>query len=196
MSYHGHFDGTLGEAQAAWLALREAGRPMAERSLIEEAHRLRQELLATSDYVFRNDVGLQQKVSAIREGEGIADLVQDLKDLTALMDSQRAAFTAIDFDLALVERARTTSEELGRVRSSNTAQKTLNESKELRDQVFTWTNQAIDELRAAGLYLFRNDKASLLALFRSRHAIARGRRHRSNRSAVRGSAIANPTANR
>jgi hypothetical protein len=192
-------DGALafGEVQAAWLTAKNAGRPMAESALVEKAYHERDEGAVTAGYVLRDDEAGRRTLSAIREGEGVIDCAQDLKDIAALIEANRAKFEAIRFDFGWCERACATSDELLKVRAANTTESVLTEAKALRDRIFTWTDTAVDEIRAAGLYVLRNEgRADWLAKFRSRYAISKARRNRAGRttSAVAAANATTPTA--
>ena len=74
------------------------------------------------------------------------------------------------------------SDELLNMHSTNAVQKTLKEAKELRDRIFTWTDEAVDEIRAAGLFVIRNEnRPDWLAIFRSTYALAKGWRSKLKR---------------
>ena len=85
------------------------------------------------------------------------------------------------------------SDEVLKVHATESVAKTLDEAKALRDRVYTWTDFAVDEIRAAGLYVLRNEnRPDWLAQFRSRYAIAKVRRSREKRTTAATNA-ANPT---
>ncbi|MBI3074529.1 MAG: hypothetical protein HYY84_20645 [Deltaproteobacteria bacterium] len=185
----------LSEAQAGWLATRDRGRSHAEKALIETCFSTRDDLLATCGYVFRNNESARTKIAAIREGEGIYDCAQDLKDVSALIETDRAAFDAIGFDWDKVASARAMSDEVLKVHATESVAKTLDEAKALRDRVYTWTNLAVDEIRAAGLYVLRNEnRPDWLAQFRSRYALANKRRNRLKKAVAPGATTAATTA--
>lgn len=186
---------SLAEAQARWIATRDRGRSQAEKALLDVCYTHRDDLLATAAYVFRDNDTARAKIAAIREGEGIYDCAQDLKDIAALCETDRAAFDAIDFSWDAVLRARALSDEVLKVHATESVAKTLDDAKALRDRIYTWTNIAVDEIRAAGLYVLRNENRSdWLAQFRSRYAIARVRRSREKRTTTPATNAANPTA--
>ncbi|MBI3070757.1 MAG: hypothetical protein HYY84_01390 [Deltaproteobacteria bacterium] len=184
------------EAQAHWRASREAGRSPAFRDLVARARALRAELLATAGYAFRNDQAMQKRLSAIREGRTTADLAQDLSDLAALYDDNRPAFEAVGYDLAICDQVLAMREELLKAHAvaaadNAAAQTSMSDAKRVRNRAFTWVDEALAEIRGAGLYVLRNEnRPDWLAAFRSRYVVERKRRSRANKTG----ATAPPTA--
>ena len=157
---------------------------MALHAAIDAGTVVRRDLFDSSLYALRNNDDALAIVARIQEGEGVADMCQDLKDLAALTEKYRAEFDRIDFDVEIAKRARALATEVLTGHAAATTKKVSIEMKEIRDRAFTHLNDAVDEVRAAGLFAFRRDTdSSRLAKFRSAYAIRRESR-RKTRSAA------------
>ncbi|MBI3070569.1 MAG: hypothetical protein HYY84_00440 [Deltaproteobacteria bacterium] len=174
----------LSAAQTEWTHVREMGFPAALHATIDAATVVRRDLVDSSHYALRNDGDALAIVSRIQEGEGVADICQDLKDLAALTEKYRAEFDRIDFDFEIAKRARALATEVLTGHAAATTKKVSTEAKSIRDRAFTHLDDAVDEVRAAGLFAFRRDAdSSRLAKFRSAYAIRRERRRKTGSAA-------------
>jgi hypothetical protein len=175
----------LESVQTLWSAERRGGRSEAVASLIEGAEEVRGDLLSASDLALRHSDAGRHRVSAIREGEGLADLVFDLNDLAALLTDFRAEFEAIKLDVdAEAERAARARDDLKRALAEEDVAKTLTGYKELRDRIFALTKRSLDETRAFAAFAFRKDKTSQRRhLFTSAYNRRRNRRNRGKGTA-------------
>ncbi len=147
-------------AQSKWMKERhtpeEAEKLWKEQG--PEAYKLRQELFDSFRFAFRNDDALLARVSQIAEGTGHDDMIQDLSDLAELGKANVDLLTSISFDATLLDTAETKSDELGSLRGEvNGALLSKNAEKIIRDQAFTYMKKAIKEIRACGVYAFRNN---------------------------------------
>lgn len=94
------------------------------------------------------------------------------------------AYDRIDFDFETATRARTLATEVLKGHAAATTKKASSDKKDIRNRAFTYLDEAVDEIRAAGLFAIRRDAdSSRLSLFRSVYAIRRDRRHRAAASA-------------
>lgn len=149
------------EAQCIWnkdyLSQQEAQKLWNAQSPL--AYDMRDELLRTMRYVFRNDATLMGRVRAIAEGFGHSDMVQDLNDLAVLGSKNATRLLAVGFDAGKLQEAATLSKEmatlLAKANGGRTEQHT---TKITRDKAYTHLKQLTDEVYAAGKYLFWNDK--------------------------------------
>ena len=101
--------GACREAQSIWnkdyRSQQEAQKEWAKQA--PEAYAFRKDLLASFRFAFRKDDGLLSRVSAITEGSGHADLIQDLNDIAVLGRENPDPLTAIGFDLTQLDLAAT-----------------------------------------------------------------------------------------
>ncbi|MCF7797171.1 MAG: hypothetical protein K9N11_07725 [Lentisphaeria bacterium] len=114
--------GALREAESLWNTVRfsqeEAQKQWKEQS--PAGYDLRDTLLHTFRFAFRNDESLLTQVSRIAEGGGHADMLQDLNDLAILGNANTDLLTAIGFDVTQLATAATLSDELAELLSQAT----------------------------------------------------------------------------
>jgi hypothetical protein len=157
------------EAQSDWVAVRDRSKSSSLVELEERAVALRSELIAAGRFNLRGREG-QSTLTQIRGGEGVADLVQDLFDLAVLLEKNADAFARDQsFDVAArVTEARS----LGDALSAGVSQQRLGpepgSARDLRDRAFTYLDDLVVEVRAAGRYAFRLEPQQAKA-FTSRH---------------------------
>ncbi len=98
--------GALREAQSLWNKERfmreEAGNEWKVKS--PEAYDLRNTLLHDFRFAYRKESDLLNRVSAIAEGSGHADMIQDLNDLATLGKDHTTLLEKINFDLTLLDK--------------------------------------------------------------------------------------------
>lgn len=154
--------GALREAQSMWFKDRnsqlEAQREWAAAA--PEAFAMRDELLHTFRYAYRNDAAILSRVDEIAAGNTNADMIQDLNDLSLLGKSNTAPLAAINFDLEKLDSAASASDELANLLALANGDKSLqSESKIIRDKAYTYMKELVDQIRDAGKYLFwKNEK--------------------------------------
>jgi len=169
------------EAQSQWVAVRDRTKSTALVGLEGRAATLRRDLLAAGRFNLRRDREAQAVLSAISQGETVADLVQDLLDLATLFEQHAAAFASDQsFDVAAgVAEAREVAQALSASVSDERLDPEPSGTRELRDRAFTYLDDLVSEIRAAGRYAFRRE-VELARRFTSRH------RRRLRRTAKRG----------
>ncbi|MCD6376069.1 MAG: hypothetical protein J7L94_11125 [Caldisericaceae bacterium] len=156
--------GACREAQSIWnkdyRSQQEAQKEWAEQA--PEAYDFRNDLLASLRFAYRKDDALLSRVSAITDGSGHADMIQDLNDIAVLGRENPEPLTAIGFDLTQLDRAATLADELADLLAEANGDKAdPNESKIIRDKAYTYMKALVDEIREAGKYVFRNNKNRL-----------------------------------
>ncbi len=156
--------GACREAQSLWTkdhrSTKDTEKQWQELSPI--AYDLRNELIHKFRFAFRSSPQLLGRVSAIAEGTGHSDMIQDLNDLAVLGAENEALLTPINFDFAMLDTAAETSANCADVLAiANGSKQKGNESKDLRDKAYTYLKQSVDEFRAAGKYLFWKNLAQL-----------------------------------
>jgi hypothetical protein len=156
--------GACREAQSIWnkdyRSQQEAQKEWAEQA--PKAYEFRNDLLASLRFAYRIDDALLSRVSAITDGSGHADMIQDLNDIAVLGRENPEPLTAIGFDLTQLDLAATRADELADLLAEANGDKAdPNESKIIRDKAYTHMKVLVDEIREAGKYVFRNDKNRL-----------------------------------
>jgi hypothetical protein len=130
---------------------------------------LKDELENDFRYAFRERQDLLNKVHLIEEGNGNADMVQDLSDLAVLGADNTALLAKIKFDAAKLTTAANTSTEMsGLLAIMNGERNEGNITKKTRDKAYTYLKQGVDEIRAGGRYVFWKDKSKIKG-YRSRY---------------------------
>lgn len=152
--------GACREAQSVWFKERfsqqEAQRNWGIQSPL--AYDLRDELLHTFRYAYRKDESILGRVSAIAEGDGHADMIQDLNDLAVLGRENPDPLNNIGYDLAKLEQAGNTADQMADLLAMANGDKAdQSESKIIRDKAFTHLKELVDEIREAGKYVFWRD---------------------------------------
>ncbi|MDP4207208.1 MAG: hypothetical protein Q8928_00205 [Bacteroidota bacterium] len=163
-------------AQSVWnkdhQSVEEAQKEWKEKS--PAAFDLRDELLHHFFFAYRNAPDVYSKVNTIAEGNGNADMIQDLSDLTILGKQYPDPLNSISLDMALLDEASSTSDEMATLLARvNGGQKTQDQTKILRDKAFTHLKDAVDEIRHTGQYVFWRDddrkKGYISPYFRQRN---------------------------
>jgi hypothetical protein len=164
-------------AQSEWTVARDRSKSSGQAEREQRAYKLRGDLLDAGRWNLRNDRTALGTLSAIAEGEGVADLIQDLNDLALLLEQKQAAFVNDKtFDLATrVEEARSLASEL----SAGTSAERLDTNQallvDLRNRAFTRLDALVTSLREAGRYAFR-DKEDVRKRFASSYVRRKNRR--------------------
>jgi hypothetical protein len=118
-------------------------------------------MLSAADLALRHTQKGLDRISMIREGEGLPDLVSDLGDLALLFTDFRPEFVAIKTDVdGDAAKAAKTAFDLKTVLATEDVAKTLTGNKELRDRIYTLTARALDEVRSFATHAFRHDKTN------------------------------------
>ena len=157
------------EAQAAWIVV-WGGRKTEDRKDAEaRGAELRGYLMAACRWSLRGNVDAQATLDRIAEGSGLADLVQDLHDLAALIDAHADGFADDStFDPAeQATAARESAAEIAGGLATAFADGDKSAARDLRDRAAAYLNDLMGDLRSAGAYVYR-DSADLQR-FRSTH---------------------------
>ena len=152
--------GAARHAQAVWVAERY-GQEEATRAWKEEspkAYEFRNDLLADLRFAYRKRADLIARVRSIADGEGDADMIQDLSDISVLAKANTAELEAINFDLTKLDTAAQMSGDLAELLAqANGTRLDNSKAKEMRDRAFTHLKEAMDEIRDTGKYVFRKN---------------------------------------
>lgn len=149
--------GACREAESLWIKARNSPKDAQKEWNLrsEEAYELRNQLLHSFKYAFRNDEKLLARVNEIADGTSDEDMIQDLNNLAVFGEKNPEPLALINFDASLLARAATESDELAVVLADANGEKAKgNEAKVIRDRAFTHMKQAVDEVKNCGRFVF------------------------------------------
>lgn len=125
------------------------------QNISAEAAEHKQTLLRFFDLRLKNDPEGRRRLSAIREGRGDADLVQDVSDLLVLCGEHSAAIAAAPRDEAkAVARLTAMSPELSRLLADKTLTPQARAARKLRDAAYTLVYLVERRIRTAAEYWY------------------------------------------
>lgn len=153
--------GTCREAQSIWnkdfRSQKEAQKEWT--GISPAAYELRNDLLHTMRFAYRKEDPLISRVAAISQGDGHADMIQDLNDIAVLGKENPDQLSIVGFDLTELDTAATKADELADLLArANGDRAEQNDSKIIRDKAYTHLKELVDEIRETGKYVFRKDK--------------------------------------
>lgn len=162
-------------AEAEWNKERnekqEAEREWKEKS--PDAYELRSDLIHELEFAFVENSDLLSAVDRIKDGNGHADMIQDLVDLSVLGKEQTELLQQTNFDATLLDQAETTADEMSELLArANGTKDENNKAKVLRDKAYTYLKGIVDEVRRYGKFIFRKDDEHA-----AKYASAYGRTH-------------------
>ncbi|WP_128755287.1 hypothetical protein [Aquimarina sediminis] len=147
-------------AQALWMKERYNQEEAAKAWKTEapKAYEFRNDLMADLRFAFRKRADLLARVRAIADGEGDADMIQDLMDISVLGKANIAELEKIKYDPKNFDLAAQKSDALAELLAkANGATLDNSKAKNIRDRAYTHLKEAIDEVRDTGKYAFRKD---------------------------------------
>ncbi len=179
---------SLAAAQSALLSSRRVGRSAAEVKAEEAARDYRARRLDDLEFAVGMDPEAAARISKIREGEGLDDLIADLRQIVTFVEEVPAALTAIGQNPkklaatgAELEEKLSTLVDERRTRSDETRFVTE------RDRAATALSAAMGAVRRAGRYAFRDEpekqRLYASAYNRVRRAVARAKQTRAKKQA-------------
>ncbi len=151
----------LEAAEAAWAERRAAVLVVDLASERKDAERFRKDAIAALRYYLDDSPSVARKVDEISQGAGFEDLIDDLTQLAAILESNASALAKADLPAAAPKRA---LELAGHLRGTSLERSVDPESAQalaLRNRSFWWLSDAMDEIGSAGQYIFRNEPALL-----------------------------------
>jgi hypothetical protein len=159
-------------AQSAWVVSTDRSKPTAQRDREQRGYEHRSEMIAACRWNLRANRAVQAALDVISEGDGIPDLIQDLRDIGALTEANLPAFARDEtFDAKeAVETARSLADEIAAGQSSFTTDEGSTKAKDLRDRAWTHLWNLDSEIRAAARHAYRNDQEQLARFVRPTHA--------------------------
>ncbi|MCP4221356.1 MAG: hypothetical protein GY765_42415 [bacterium] len=149
--------GALRQAQSLWFTAVNEDNPDTElwAAGSKEASDFRTVLKHKLSFAFRNNPQLMARIRVVNKGHRQSDLLQALNDLCAMGRKHQELLTAVNIDLALLDRATQYSDELTKALSISQSRKDeATELRILRDKAYLHLKEAVDEVRGYGRYLF------------------------------------------
>jgi hypothetical protein len=147
-------------AEAEWNKERnekqEAEREWKEKSPI--AYELRNDLMHELEFAFNADNSLLSVLDRIKEGNGNADMIQDLMNLSVLGKEHAELLQQTNFESSLLIQAETMADEMSELLArANGSKNEDNKAKVLRDKAYTYLRGIVNEVRRFGKFVFRKD---------------------------------------
>lgn len=149
--------GACREAQSIWNKERNTREEAQQRWKDESpaAYELRDELIHTFLYAYRKHPDILARVQQIAEGDGYADMIQDLNDISVLGKTYPDPLKLINHDMTKLDKAGDESDQKAELLALSNGEKGHeNESKIIRDKAYAHLKEAVDEIRACGKYVF------------------------------------------
>jgi len=126
------------------------------------AYELKGQLTHDCDFAFRKEPALLKRLNEIREGDGHADMIQDLSDLSVLCEKNWSYLEAINVPRKRVQQAGDMADEMGGLLAMANREDGADAiAKEFRDKAYTYLKVVVDEVRDFGKYVFWKDKEKL-----------------------------------
>ena len=127
--------------------------------LSPQAFELKDDLLHTFYYAFRNYPELISTLKDIRKGNSQAALVQNLNNLACLGLANLDKLGAVNLAKETLTKAAELSRNMAKLLAAYNSEKmNSNLIKEHHLKAFTYTKELVDEIRLAGKYVFWKDK--------------------------------------
>ncbi|WP_437937195.1 hypothetical protein [Sorangium sp. So ce341] len=168
----------LGALEKAWQKARGAVQlTSAQRRLRDEAEALDAKLVAGGRWGCRNDPAAQAELSRIAEGSGLADTIQDLRDLVDFWSDHESALGVTDITSKDLNRAKALADALEDAAANEASDASAAHALELRNRAFWAADELAREIREGGRYAFR-DQPKIAARFVSRYRTSLRRRSR------------------
>ncbi|HRI48931.1 MAG TPA: hypothetical protein PLW65_02010 [Pseudomonadota bacterium] len=170
----------LGSLEGAWQRARSGVTITAiERRRLTEAEELERQLLAGGRWACRKDPEALAELARIAEGSGLADTIQDLRDLVAFWEEHRGELALTDIKARDLARATELVAALAPAAEKETASITASAALELRNRCFWAADELAKEIREGGRYAYRlQPKTAAKFISRFRASLARSRRER------------------
>jgi hypothetical protein len=162
----GSFADDLDARERHWQKTRPS--PGKVKKLRAEAETLKRSLLAAGEWALRDDEDGLDELARIREGTGLVDTLNDLRDLAAFWKTNASSLSKTRLKSADVARAPALATELGTLADEEHANTDAAQALELRNRCFWSGDAAAKEIRKAGRYAF-HDQPKVAARFSSRY---------------------------
>ena len=164
--------GALREAESEWNAARyDREQAQADyETLSGQAFELYAQIVRHMRYAFRRNAGLVARLPNATAWMSDADRIQDLNNVAVIGREHVDLLEAAGFDPALLDQLASMSDLVADQYALAREEKATGRgSKAQRDRAYTFLRAAVEEIRAAGRFLFWNDEARLRG-YRSEYA--------------------------
>lgn len=154
----------LREAQTSWIEDKKSMPAIQDQwnKIAKVAEGLKQDLIASYRFAFRNHPELLSKVNKMARQKKQVDLVMDTGKLAMLGEFNSNLLQAIGFDMNKLKQAQQLSEESADILAQlNNFKIDGKETKHFRDQAYTYLKLLMNQLKEGGKYTFRNDPERL-----------------------------------
>lgn len=140
------------EAQTQWTLAHDREKPDDQRRLEKRGYELRTKVAKKVRFTLRKHVSAINVLGQISEGEGVADLVQDLDDLSKLLAEQAAPLSRNkNFDSASVRSELTgLAMNIRKGLSGFRISSAMANAIDLRNRAWTHLDHLVDDVREAG----------------------------------------------
>ncbi|WP_289528664.1 hypothetical protein [Labilibaculum sp. K2S] len=149
--------GALRYCQAVWMSEYRARQEAQKEwlNLSPEAYNFRDEMLHHFSFAYRAYPDIKTKIARIRDGNGHADMIQDLIELAVLGEKYPEPLAVINFDVTLNQKARTTARTMSELlAASNGSKDDSSANKVIRDKAYTLLIEDMRIIREIGQYVF------------------------------------------
>ncbi len=156
--------GALRELESAWMVARhnKDKAQAAYEEMSREAFSAFISLVRHARYAFRNHPRLQGQLPRTTGWVSDTNRIQDINDLAVLCRAHMGLLAESGFNLTLVDSLGTLSDDLANQKAMARSERAGGRgSKVMRDRAFTHLKKAVDEIRAAGRFLFWDDATRL-----------------------------------
>ncbi|HEX4449194.1 MAG TPA: hypothetical protein VH044_20790 [Polyangiaceae bacterium] len=165
----------LDVAEAVWSATRSRGTPTVITAAREDGESQKRDAFEALRYYLRDEGEVQLRLDEIAQGSGDADLVDDLKKLADLLEESGPALANADLPKKAPDALRAAAEALSGLAADRAVDPVSTKAQDLRNRAYWHLRHLMDEIRAAGRYVYRRDK-KLVTAFRASLTRARARR--------------------
>lgn len=134
-----------------------------------ELLKLHKELIQSFQFAFRNNEVAMQKLSKIKKGNSMDDMLMDLCSLSVLGKDNSKLLEAINFDLSLLDRAAETSERMAKVKANKNGRLYFQDDMlVIRNKAYTLLKECVDEVRKYGQFAFA-DQPNIAQAYASKY---------------------------
>ena len=178
------FGRRLEELEKAWGGARSSVKlTTAQRKLRDEAEVLDPKLVAGGRWACRKDPDAQEELRRIAEGAGLADTIQDLRDLVAFWAAHTKELASTDITAKDLARAAVLADALDAAAATEAANVDAARALDLRNRVFWASDELAKEVREGGRYAFRGEPL-IASKFVSRYRATATKRSRRKSKAA------------